>query len=765
MTPEELTLQQNKITEARKNINTALGTPSQPTKIDAARDNKDPSSLGSWEERGASVEGKVQRLKTDPRFQKLSGESQDKLLNQVYDKYVPQAYQQFGKKPPDRDTWLAGVKSGEALAPQTYGQDKTQQKIEDFAMGAYKEANSFSLYGAKIAKENFLRSYGLGILFGLPPIAGHRDFNSKPEQALKNATDTVFNKWQKSAQNNVNDANYYFATHPRDGLLGNAARWTGEQVVSLPLYVSGVGEELLTERLLSTAVGKVAAHGIDAGFTNLATSMMEGGRTTPNVEDVAAGVTGAVVGGLIGAGATKLFEKVGEWLERAAAGDTTLKVANDAAIKEWSAEHIVTGGDPLAQASVHAASEELRTPKAEPPPKTTGVEPPPKVEEPVSTRMPPGVRKDRDPVLHSLIEGDKLSLQSIALRHYGMPYEKLSSELQDKVDVRRLELMEESKYELPIFKPELNKQEIAKEIVNEVKNNPYISKRAQQYKELFGTDYVQDATEHTHAHEVEEIAKQTGVKNPIAAADKLVKPESGEIKVKLGPKPPVSKRISPEKLAANKSSVITHFKDPVRSVGADINYKNLDTTGLIGVLKAADKDFLKFEDPFHRMLYHWDNRADLPGALRDKLRNELKAHLRNKYSKQSNLVVDLDKYADRARLHLEMLAKSGRLTADKNMFRSTNLFGAPTRWQTALNTEIDLEELATLRKTLKRNPDALSTVDAFTKILQSNRAEGLVTPQQWRDYNHAIDMVIGGEPKKAKAYSQVLEEKYATVPR
>ena len=87
------------------------------------------------------------------------------------------------------------------------------------------------------------------------------------------------------------------------------------------------------------------------------------------------------------------------------------------------------------------------------------------------------------------------------------------------------------------------------------------------------------------------------------------------------------------------------------------------------------------------------------------------------------------------------------------------------RWQSGLNTEIDLEELATLRKTLKKHPDALSTVDAFTKILQSNRANGLATPQQWRDYNHAIDLVIGGEHRKAKIYSKVLEEQYATVPK
>lgn len=772
MTQEELTLQKNSINEARKNINTALGAPSKLSKMEAARDNRDPLSLGSWEEQGASVEGKVLRLHNDPKFQNLSQGGQNKLLGQIYDTYVTPAYQKAGKQIPDRDTWLAGARRAEMLNPVGYGADKTSQKIEDFAMGAYHEANSFSLYGARILKENFLRSYGLGPILGLPPIAGHRNFDSKPMQALKNATDTVFDKWQRSAQNNINDANYYFATHPRDGLLGGAARWTGEQVISLPLYVSGVGEELVTERLMASAAGKFAAHGIDAGLTNLAISMVESGRVTPSGQDVLAGATGAVVGGAIGTASAKLFDKVGQWLERASAGEKGLKVANDAAIKKWSTEGITTGGDPLAQATIHAASEELRTTGIEPPPKgpidTSGAAPPSKPEAPASTRMPPDVRKERDPSLHALIEGDKMSLQSIALRHYGMPYEKLPQELQDKVDIRRLELMEEAKYEVPIHKEELNKQEIEKELTQDLKTNPYLSKRAQKYKELFGTDYVKDTVEAAHAHQTDQIAQQVGIKNPVAAGEKLA-PE-GTLEERLGPKPPKEQRISAEKIIANRKATIAgHNEAPIQAVGATLNVKNMDLPTFIKYLSKQDGGLVKYEDPFHQMLMHFRDRRQLPNDVSNKLMTEIKSIIRSKNKDLPDPIPfnakDLDLYAERAGLHIQMLAQSGRLTSERNMFRSTNLFGAPTQWQTDLNTEIDREELAFLKNTIKMHPDSLKTVNTFLKILQNNRTEGILHPRQWRDYNHAISMLLSGEGKEARAYSKTLEEAYGTVPR
>lgn len=751
---------------ARDTIKSGLGVPVVEDKYTSAFNNKNPLSLGSWEEAGTAVDGKVKRLHENETFKKLDSARQEKVLGRLYDMYVPSSYQKFGKNAPDKAQWVSGVQ-------REYSTGYVKEQLGDLVHGFRQAANNISLYGSQITKQNFLHSYGLGSIFGVPVI-GTWDLTRNTDKAAADATDSVFNKWARSAQNNIHEEDYYFASNPRSGFWGGAGKWTGEQLAMLPIYaeLGGIGgavgkgllaETGLTDTLAGTTGGKAIVHAVRGGFFGLMGSMIEHGRAVPTKEDVKKGLeysAGEVAGGW-------LFEKAGEWFNavKGYKAGQLLKVANDAAIKQWSAEQLAQGGDPLVQATTHAASEELR---ASVEPSSTGVEAPPRAEGPQAptpttavstTRMDPETRATRDPVTHALIEGDKAVLQSISVREFGRPFELLKRAEQERVVTMRLQKMEETKFEMPARKPELNKQEVAKDIAEQTKASPTLSKRAQQYKEMFGEDISEAVSE----HQSETNAKQSGIKNADAAAQKIAPNKS--VSERLGPKPPKEEVVTPEMLKAHRKDMVEHFNAPIRSVGADLYLKDMKTEDFINYLKEGDKNLIKFEDPFHRMLFHWGNKRQLPDAVRTKLLSELKAHVKDAYPRQAFLAADLDKYAERGGLHLQMLAQSGRLSTERNMFRSTNLFGAPTEWQTDLNTEIDQEEISRLKSTIMLHKSSLGTVNTYLKALQSNRARGLVTPRQWRDYNEAIGMLLGGELKKARTYGRTLEEVYATVPK
>jgi hypothetical protein len=694
-------------------VKNAMGLPVTQNKLDAAFNNPNPASLKSFEERGAAADGMTKRLLNSPQYKAMDAMGRVKARKQIYDNYVVPTYKAAGKDAPNEKAWLHGTKSDKLLDPLNYGGTPTDQNIALGAKASAHAIDEISLFGAKVSKNILLNKYGMGNYFIAPGlVSAIGDFSKPAEEAIHNATNKVFNKFIDSMQQHAYDDNFWMETHNRGGFWAGAAKFTGEQVVLLPLYDALEGAkvgETLTSRLGSTAKGKFVAKSIDRAFAGLAGSMVEHGRTTPTGEDVASGALFAAGGAL--------FDKAGSWLEKvrgaksaAELGDTA--VANDAAIKKWSAEQIAMGGDPLGHATTISAAEELRT---------TGVAPP--------DRPSAAMRRANDPTLHALHEGEKLSLQSIALRHFGQSFESLDKETQDKVISRRLELMEEAKYELPVHKPELNKMEVEQSLKEQAAASPHIAQQMDILKQKFGIDLAEEVNK----QQVDAIAKQTGIKSTPKAAARASK------------KPPVEARISPERFASHRVDTLQRFVNPFKSnKTAREKLLAMDREEFLGALEEADKNLIKFEDPLHRELFHYGNREQLPPELNKKILTMVKRELRTRFPGVDLLKKDIDSYADRAMLHLHMLAKSGRLSSEKNMFKSTNLFGAPTQFQTDLNTEVDEEEIKFLRKTIGMHPNGLTAMEAALRTLQANRATGLVTPEQWLQYDRAINMLLSG---------------------
>ena len=159
----------------------------------------------------------------------------------------------------------------------------------------------------------------------------------------------------------------------------------------------------------------------------------------------------------------------------------------------------------------------------------------------------------------------------------------------------------------------------------------------------------------------------------------------------------------------------------------------------IEMLKDADGDHVKFENPIHRMLFHFANRKELEKPVEEKLIRMLK----KKMPKRG--VADFNKMADRLLVHMFSMAKVGRLTKDKNVFKSSKFIGAPTKWQFQLNQEVDIQELNMLYKTLALHPGAQQAMDAFHKILehQNDRLLTLASdPEEWLKFNAVIDNLV-----------------------
>ena len=156
-------------------------------------------------------------------------------------------------------------------------------------------------------------------------------------------------------------------------------------------------------------------------------------------------------------------------------------------------------------------------------------------------------------------------------------------------------------------------------------------------------------------------------------------------------------------------------------------------------LKYADGNNIIFEDPRHRLLFHYANRAELPTEVNNKLRRMLK------YKFPDDDAQSLGKRADRLLVHLYQLARVGRITKDKNVFKSSEFAGAPTKWQFDLNTEVDKQEIDMLKRVYAGHPKTLKAMEGLVNIFQSNRRLMLSSsPEQWLLYNQVLNMLSSG---------------------
>lgn len=73
----------------------------------AARQLKDPSKAPTPMLRVQAVNGKLERILSNPNYAKITPENREKVLGVFYDKYVPQAMKNAGIDPPTKEEWLS----------------------------------------------------------------------------------------------------------------------------------------------------------------------------------------------------------------------------------------------------------------------------------------------------------------------------------------------------------------------------------------------------------------------------------------------------------------------------------------------------------------------------------------------------------------------------------------------------------------------------------------------------------------------------------
>src|ERR1700688_1894438 len=200
------------------------------------------TSLPSFAERGAAIGKKLESVKADPRYKKLTPEQQTKVRTGLYNKYVPASYAGFHLPVPDEKTWVeasgretayGGVKGSETLAG-SYKDSRTMQGVLDFTAGADKLYSNLTMFGAHITNKAFSAAFGLDQHYShnadssMPYAAAFRDTAKKMQRALQNTEDAARSKPQSD--------DFWLQTHPRDTIIGRLAGNAGELVAALPLY-------------------------------------------------------------------------------------------------------------------------------------------------------------------------------------------------------------------------------------------------------------------------------------------------------------------------------------------------------------------------------------------------------------------------------------------------------------------------------------------------------------------------------------------------
>jgi hypothetical protein len=831
-------------------------------KFQNAINNRDPLALPTLEEQGASMQAKLIRMQNNPEYQKLTPKERIGVRARFYDMYVKPAYEKAGAKPPDPKTWLLGTTKDQLgkIDPSQFFESKSEAAAHDLIASAIVGGSKLIQAGAMVPQKMFQISSGLAQYF-TSKISTDWSTRLQADQKTENK---YFEQMRSAVGTVANSQNFYLENHPRKGFLASAPSWVGDQVAMLPLYeaLNPVSETIgkvavatsskivpsLTATLMKSKVGQfVGRRLLDA------TSGFLAGKTLGESNKESGGDAAAfAVGGAIGEGIGSLFKRK---------EIPMTNLATDEDIKAWTAQNIAMGGRPFVEAIHEQALLEHGQDLVLADPEKQKLLPPGSGEKVAAERTS---REQNDSLAHKLVQAEKLSLRSIAQRHFGKPWDNLSKLQREKVKLRRMELVTEAEYELPSHAPDLNKKEVEHDIEKETATSPIFVAVGQMIKDSFPEASEASIVNHS---QVEANQILTGIKDPIKTAEKVttarvqdskLPEELSKLKFNYGykdsnfnlefndprdkaayvisqnrwdQKTGTRKTLKPsyyqfmdylkkqfpgkseDELIAYGQSVREHIKERAKSdksedavlhidsqapktkssevsrmakgikvTAEEFGLKRADSISyfrnngvrrasdgtviggrdkrpwnvrlkaenfnqFIETLKESDGDFINFESPYHRMLYHWANRDSLPTPVRDKLLREMKQWQERQKTPRFMKAEDFNKEADWNLVHLTKLAQSGRLSSEGNVFKSTQTGGqhVMTQWQEQLGTEVEQSEFAYLKETLKLFPEQKELLENAMQLLQMNRSNAK-TPEEWLQYNKAINehLKLGG---------------------
>jgi len=731
---------------------------------------KNPLALPTFEEQGASVQAKLLRLNNNPDYRKLNSRERIGVRARIYNEYVVPSFKVKGLNPPDIKLWLKQTTPERVgyIHPEDYLASPSLKAAQDFGYGILDRANKIAMFGVKLENKALMAQFGIAHFFAEHSPVGSSKLVSNIE-ANKKAVQKIAQKTTDIAQSSLNYTNFFLDNHPREGFLASAPRWTGEQVAMLPFY------EAVSAGMEAAGVKPAAEKIVGNISTKLASSKI-GQFVGRRLYSAANFFTSSIITGDSKKEATA--NAVG-----AAAVETGLgAIASTPLIKKWAANIIAMGGKPLAEEVANTAIAESTFGRLDHEsitntafngrvietrlPKEKGFragyfehqgeryeyktpEERFQIYEALEKRLLEH-RKSTDPVWHSVMQAEKMSVESIALRNFNKPLAKMSEEEIASVLQRRMELIAEAEYELPAHVGDLNKMDVAEANEKDFAEHPIAGRYSAEMK----AEGFPDVDEVVNEEQVRAIEEQTGIKSTKGTVAKIAKVRTKKEKeITSG-----FASLNADEFTKNRDETIAYFRNPkyerLAADGTRIGRRDKrpwnvrlaaeNTAQFIETLKEADGDRINFENPYHRMLYHWSNRDKLPKPVREKLLREMKKQVatgpRPRYNMKSS---DFNQEADWALVHLQLLAQSGRLGSEGNIFHSSK-FGGPenwTPWQADLQTEVEKQELKTLTALTTRHPEARKALRSATKKLQTMRFEAK-SAEEWLLYNEGINKYL-----------------------
>jgi hypothetical protein len=327
---------------------------------------------------------------------------------------------------------------------------------------------------------------------------------------------------------------------------------------------------------------------------------------------------------------------------------------------------------------------------------------------------------EADPVKAKLVDGEKISLSSLAMQKHGKRWNQLSHSQRDAIRVERGNLVNDTIRELPLHQPEMAKANIDQQLAKDIKENPNLARRIQELKQNFGID----ASSAVFESEQEATAEVTGQKSSQGSTDKVGKQIEQSTKTKQESQVTAALQ-EPRKFAQLKEESVAYFRNPSPSKQSKFDYskwlEDMDRHDFISELRSHLGDQPFFENPEHLLTWAVQFKDQMPKPFYDRIIEELN------WSNPTGTAASWQQKARNMERHLDKLADTGRLWSEGNVFRSSNFdnWTNRTQWQRQLNPEVEKKEMDELMQQLgpykKNYPMQYQLAQDMMKELQKYR--------------------------------------------
>lgn len=682
---------------------------------------KNPFAFTHPLDRQAATYAKAQRIVKNPNFAALPEDRKNRILNNYYDKYVVPVYQNSKIEPPAKDVWVGQVQKGFFKTSDFYEYSEATNKdaFSDLMSGLDHATNSAVQTAGHVGHAILMAGVTtdrkiLGIANFFPGSALHSwatDMSDMDARLSKPAL--------KLSQDVIDQPTFWLDTHPSRSYTEKAGSLIGEQLVQLPLYstieaplgllgkaISSTGKvgkaANFTRRLATSKAGQFAgkrlAEASSAYIGDIFSETPVGDRSTDMAIFMGLGMGGEALHALAKPISRTVMKKV--VATNVAIGGKVLHetIADQAA---FELEHNIVGTDAAGDPIVHD----------------------PTVHGPEDFHNQMKAAQDADPVKHSMVTAEKISQSAMARQMFGKPVNQLSQLQRRRVRVELAHMTAEATEEIPIHVPEVAHHEVETKLQEDVQVNPELAATFANLEKKYGAKIVDSVVE----TEKDSIAVETGIKSSQGATERIGRNQEilDKKNAELGGNRPNkvareilkgSKRNSVKRQAAEagihedlpksyvsfKAQTMAHFTNPFNTAAAKSKQtlskfvEGMDDTDFVQEISDQMGNQIKFEKSSDMLLWGLHNSESIPSPITSKIKKVLHDQDPN------GTIASWKDEGRRLSAHIDMLAMSGRLDTEGNVFRSTitTSFTGRTKWQREAEKEASLEEIENFKNSM-----------------------------------------------------------------